>query len=153
LSEVAVASQVVGFAEPFEDGEADEGLELTAELFVGPLVVAVLLSFLIFEQPAVLIAIANKTSTTRKSIFKRSNFLASHVGITEVILSLQVVFQLSMGGIITARSSLNSTEGALVERINGYEYAAEGGGAAEGVDGEVVGEVVDALAGVLSSDF
>ena len=34
-------------------------------------------------------------------------------------------------------------------RFNGYRYATEGGGAAECVDGEVVGEIIDALTGVL----
>ena len=38
---------------------------------------------------------------------------------------------------------------SCLQSIHGYGGGVEGGGAAEGVDGLVVGEVVDALAGVL----
>jgi hypothetical protein len=86
-SDVAFASQVVGFPGPFAAGGAEAGLELAGALLVWPPAVA-LLSIFSFEQPAVLTTIVIAKSETNSTTFDRSNFFVLCEGVTERLLSV-----------------------------------------------------------------
>jgi len=74
FSDVAFASQLVGFLSPAEGGGDGAVFELSAEVLMlpPPLLPAALFSFLGFEQPALLNTIAANTSTRQPPMILRS---------------------------------------------------------------------------------
>jgi hypothetical protein len=74
FSDVAFASQVVGFPSPAEDGGDGAVFELSAEVLMlpPPLVPTALFSFFGFEQPALLNTIAANTSAREPPMILRS---------------------------------------------------------------------------------
>src|SRR5256885_8422860 len=75
FSESAFAAHGVGLPGSLEDGAFADGVDVDGAVseWLPPAVVAVPLSFLSFEQPAVTIAIAITNSTTQRLMFDRSN--------------------------------------------------------------------------------
>src|SRR6266446_2123650 len=74
LSDVAFASQVVGFPSPAEDGGDGAAFELSVAVLVcpPPPVPAALFSFFGFEQPALPSTIAASTNITQPPMIRRS---------------------------------------------------------------------------------
>ena len=90
LSDVAFASQVVGFPSPAEDGRDEALFELSAGALMlpPPLVPAALFSFVGFEQPALPSTIAAETSTRQQPMIRRFG-VKWYDGVTVTILSFK----------------------------------------------------------------
>src|SRR5256885_5084750 len=90
FSESAFASHGVGLPGSLEAGALAEGVDADGAVseWLPPAGVAVLLSFLSFEQPAVTSTSVVTKSTTQKPTFDRSSFLISYERIMTLSLPL-----------------------------------------------------------------
>src|SRR6185295_16085567 len=98
FSDVAFASHGVGLPSSLGAGVFAGGVDAAGAVseWLPPAVVAGMLSFLIFEQPAVTITIAVTRSTTQRSIFDRSNFLVPYERIMTLSLPLSIIKRWSL---------------------------------------------------------